>query len=171
MCKPCGTNGVPHEPDGRSCSLCGRKDDDEDPVAKARGEKKLMYWGKPPKDGKTCGCHCGYCTKHYMAKIKYILELTLKQYEAYLGQSKERFQQHSAVIDGLVKHFIDTKQPINKHVPWDALEEKVLAMLNAKEVKVKKPGYSHVEWDFYHKDKKTWKTTWRLDTESMCRMV
>jgi hypothetical protein len=152
-CKPCGKNGVLHVPDGRACPLCSRKDDADDPVAKARGVKKLMYWGKPPKDGKTCGCYCGYCTKHFISKIKPTLQITLKQYEAHLGQSKKRFEEHALVIDALVKHFIDNCLSISTHVPWDVLEEKVLAMLNAAEVKIKKPGYSHVEWDFYHKDR------------------
>ena len=64
---------VEHRPDGRGCDFCTHKDDQDDPLSKARADipLKKMWWGKTPcpTSGVTRGRVCGFCQKFFISYI------------------------------------------------------------------------------------------------------
>jgi hypothetical protein len=86
-------------PDGRACRLCGRKDNSFDEVQQANGVKCYIWWGKPPDArGVTQGSHCGYCLKFFMAQVRPVCNISVKQYEEFIGAEEGRLEMHQAAL-------------------------------------------------------------------------
>jgi hypothetical protein len=135
-------------PLGRTCNLCPHKDDQWDPVELARGVQIFMWWAKPPNlKGQTVGNYCGYCCKYHSGFIKATMGLSITAYEGYLAQA-DRLQKHQRVIAELVLNCI-ARGGISGKVDYAILEEQVLVHVHKKDTVIKKPGYSHIEWNYY----------------------
>lgn len=109
-----------------------------------------MYWGKPPQsNGKTWGNYCGYCMKYFKNRVSKTMRISLPAYEAWLGEDPERVKKHMAVVQVIVKDLKQKGGSLRAHFDWVETENRALHVTHKKETVIKRPGYSHVEWNYY----------------------
>ena len=142
-------------PDGRKCELCPHLDTDLDPCSlkMVPPVKEQCWWSYPPgcKTGKTDGTICGYCNRYFMARVK-PQRVTLTCYKGQLGADEKKLNAHQQAIVVLKEQIVLRGFSRNAKFEWEMIEEKSLTLVKTMEMNVAKPGWRHVDWEFYTKD-------------------
>ena len=124
-----------HKPDGRRCILCAQRDNDWDPVAKARDVRVFMWWAYPPdsKTGQSSGRWCGYCAKICYAQVK----LRLGSFKNWLDEVSKGGQAalecHLALVEAVQGQMIESGKDHHQRVDWTTVKGKSLAQVQTHE--------------------------------------
>eukprot|EP00959_Pyramimonas_sp_CCMP1952_P095610 1998627-Pyramimonas_sp.AAC.1 len=108
------------------------------------------WWSYPPdmKTGRTEGTICGYCMRYYSARVK-PQGVSLAQYKKILGAEEKKLNCHQQAVSVLKEQIISKGLPRNAKFEWELIEERSLKIVKSMEMNIKKPGWTHVPWDFY----------------------
>ena len=128
---------VCHQPDGRKCETCTRRDNDDDPVLAAKGEKGFMRWGKPwdKHTGQTMGLVCYYCMRWFIANLRGLPGMTFTFFKQQLGTDPMRLQRHDQIIGKMIMKMIEAGCKANLHIEFDSIHDEVLTTLDIQEAR------------------------------------
>ena len=137
---------APRHPDGRSCKLCGEKDNSHDPVAAANGiplsaddGESLRTWCYPPAaDGKTSGSVRWYCYRTWLGKYK-VRNFTITTLVQHVGAKDEHFEEFQKYLNALIDHFVQKKSRAGK-MPWSETPDLTLTLTEAFESRFESPN-------------------------------
>ena len=137
-----------YKPNGVKCCWCVLRDDDWDPVLKAKGIAYWCMWGyAPTKEGKSQGKVCWYCMRIFTGEFKYRLKdgkrWTQAMFSDFLGKD-QNLEKHKIKCDLLIQYMIKNGGSHKQSVCFTTLEEKTVTVLNRKQLQITHPGF-----DFY----------------------
>eukprot|EP00959_Pyramimonas_sp_CCMP1952_P275741 5763868-Pyramimonas_sp.AAC.1 len=139
------------KPCGRKCDTCKFTDHQDDPVSlqMAPPVKEQMWWGYPPHpDGTTQGTTCGYCKRIWASRVK-AQGLSLASYKSSLGANEKQLNIHTTMISNVIECVVQKGFIRNSQLDWEEIQKITLKTVKMMETVVKRPGWQHLEWDYY----------------------